>query len=166
MTTYRSPVYVFSIADQVGAVAANNFVTLMNPAGSGRVLALGGIFISSYSVGAATSTEPLRGHRITSSTGGTLAASTDVSKFSPGFPDAVAECRFGNPTIGGLGAAFFNSPPPIGTGAGTAFVHSVEAPPGAGVFVIPPGFGVVVRTAAGDIDQHFNISLAWAEVRP
>lgn len=158
-------VYLFSLADQVGAVAANNFLSLFNPVGSGKVTIAAGFFISSYSVGQATATEPLRGHRITSASGGTLANNaTDVAKFNNSSADTTMELRSANPTIGGLGPGFFNSPPPIGTGAGTAFVHEVEAPPGAGPFLVKPGEGLVVRTASGDIDQHFNLTIAWAEI--
>lgn len=156
-------VYLFSIADQLGTTAPNNLMTLLNPVGSGRNIIVAGFFISSYSVGAATSTEPLRGHRITAASGGTLANNaTDVVKFNTASRDPIPEVRFGNPTAT-PGAAIFNSPPPIGTGAGTAFVHSVEAPPGAGPFLCRPGEGVVVRTASGDIDQHFNLTIAWTE---
>lgn len=159
-----SGVYAFSLADQVGVVAANNFMTLFNPVGSGRVAIIGGFFISSCSVGQATATEPLRGWRISAASAGTLATnSTDVVKFNTSYRDSNMELRSANPTVT-LGVPFFNSPPPIGTGAGTAFVHSVEAPPGAGTFSVKPGEGVVVRTASGDVDQHFNMTIAWAEV--
>lgn len=157
-------VYVYSIANNPGAATANNFVSLFNPVSSTKVVLLAGIFISSYSVGAATSTEPLRGWRVSAASGGTLASNaTDVAKFNTAYPTAAPELRTANPTVT-LVNPFFNSPPPIGTGAGTAFVHSVEAPPGAGAFLIKPGEGVVVRTASGDVDQTFNISLAWGEI--
>lgn len=157
-------VYLYSIADQVGVLTANNFMSFFNPVGSGRNALVAGFFISSYSVGQATATEPLRGWRISDATAGTLATnSTDVVKFSTASRDSNMELRTLNPTVT-LVAPFFNSPPPVGTGAGTAFVHSVEAPPGAGTFLCRPGEGVVVRTASGDIDQHFNLTIAWGEV--
>lgn len=157
-------VYLYSIAAQTGVVAANNFVSLFNPGGSTKTVLLAGIFISSYSVGAATTIEPLRGWRISAASAGTLANNaTDVTKFNTAYPTAAPELRIGNPTVT-LTTPFFNSPPPIGTGAGTAFVHAVEAPPGAGAFFVKPGEGIVVRTASGDIDQTFNITLAWAEI--
>lgn len=159
-----SGVYAFSLADQVGVVAANNYISLFNPSGSGRLAIIAGFFISSYSVGQATATEPLRGWRISAASAGTLATnSTDVVKFNKLSRDTNMELRSANPTVT-LEAPFFNSPPPIGTGAGTAFVHSVEAPPGAGSFLCAPGQGVVVRTASGDVDQHFNMTIAWGEV--
>lgn len=157
-------VYVYSIAAQAGVAAANNFVSLFNPGASTKNVLLAGIFISSYSVGAATAIEPLRGWRISAASAGTLATnSTDVAKFNTAYPTAAPELRISNPTVT-LVNPFFNSPPPIGTGAGTAFVHAVEAPPGAGAFLIKPGEGIVVRTASGDVDQTFNISLAWGEL--
>ena len=163
MTVYRPPAYILSRADIAGAAGALNFMTLLNPAGSGKVIVLGAVFLSSYSVGAATATEPIRGHRITAHSGGTLADNaTEVARFSTSQPVPVAEIRYGNPTAT-PGVAFFNSPPPIGQAAGTAFVHEVDVPPGAPQFILLPGEGVVVRTASGDIDQHFNVSIAWLE---
>jgi len=157
-------VYLYSLADQPGVVAANNFVSLFNPVGSGKLAIIAGFFISSYSVGQATATAPLRGWRITAASGGTLATnSTDVAKFNTSFPNTTMELRNSNPTVTKT-TAFFNSPPPIGTGAGTAFVHAVEAPPGAGTFLCKAGEGVVVSTDSGDVDQHFNMTIAWAEI--
>lgn len=157
-------VYLYSIAAQPGVAAANNFVSLFNPAASTKLVLLAGIFISSYSVGAATSVEPLRGWRVSAASGGVLANNaTDVAKFNTSYPTAAPELRTANPTVT-LVNPFFNSPPPIGTGAGTAFVHAVEAPPGAGAFFVKPGEGIVVRTASGDVDQTFNITLAWGEL--
>lgn len=163
MTVYRPPTYVLSRADISGTVAALNFMTLLNPAGSGKVIVLGAVFLSSYSVGAATVTEPIRGHRISAHSGGTLADNaTEVARFSTSQPVPVAQLRYGNPAVT-LGVPFFNSPPPVGQAAGTAFVHEVEVPAGAPPFLLLPGEGAVVRTAAGDIDQHFNITIAWSE---
>lgn len=163
MTAYRPPAYIMSRADISGTAGALNLISLMNPAGSGRVIAFAAAFLSSYSVGAASVTEPVRGHRISAHSGGVLADNaTEIARFSTSQPAPAAEVRYGNPTVT-LGAAFFNSPPPLGVAAGTAFVHEVDPPAGAPPFLLLPGEGVAVRVAAGDIDQHFNISIAWSE---
>lgn len=157
-------VYAFSVALQAGAVAANNFMSVFNPSGSGRFAVVGGLFFSSYGIGSTTASEPLRGHRITSASGGTLANnSTDMARYDSTYPVSFMEARTGNPTVT-LGAPFVNSPPPLGTGGiGTQFVHSMEPPLGSGGFVLRPGEGIVLRTAAGDVDQFWNITCVWAE---
>lgn len=159
-----SGVYLLSLAVQPGVVAANNFLTLFNPVGSSKVLSFGGIFLSSYGIGSVTATDPMRGFRITSHSGGTLAGAAEIAKFDTRMNNPTAELRYNNPTTSALGAALFNSPPPLGTGGIIAqFVHVVEAPPGAGTLSLLPGEGIVARTAAGDTDQLWNITMVWGE---
>lgn len=157
-------VYVFSIANVPGVALANNFVSLFNPLGSGKVLSLGGFFFSSTSAGAASETEPMRVFRITAASAGTLANNaTDVAKFQTAYPTPVAQIRTANPTVT-LGAPFVNSPPVITVGSGGTGVHEVPLPAGLGAFTLAPGEGVVIRTALGDTDQRWNITSVWAEV--
>lgn len=159
-----SGVYIFSVAVQPGVVAANNFVTLMNPVGNAKVVFFGGAFFSSYGTGTVTATDPMRGYRISSSSGGVAATAADIGKVDTLMPNATAELRTGNPTTSALGAALFNSPPPLGTGGIVPqFVHQVDLPPGAGPFTLRPGEGITLRTAAGDVDQFWNITLVWGE---
>lgn len=164
-----SGVYSYSLALQPGVVAANNFLTLMNPASSGLALVLGGAFFSSYGIGTTTATDPMRGFRITGHSGGTLVDPADVVKYDTRYSASAAELRFGTAVAvsGMANTAIFNSPPPLGTG-GTIpqFVHSVEPPPGSGGFLMLPGQGVTIRTAAGDVDQLWNITIVWGEGRP
>lgn len=157
-------VYTFSVALQSGVVAANNFLSLFNPSGSGKFLVVGGLFLSSYGIGSTTAPEPMRGYRTTAASAGTLANnSTDVVKYDTSYLTPIAEVRTLNPTVT-LGSPFFSSPPPLGTGGiGTQFVHSMEPPPGSGGFILRPGEGIVTRTAAGDIDQYWNITCVWGE---
>lgn len=156
-------VYVHSIANTPGVVAANNFLSIFNPLGSGKVLSIGGLFFSSTSAGAASETEPLRMHRISAASAGTLQPDSATVKFQTGQPDPVAEVRIGNPTVT-LGSPFVNSPPVITVGSGGTGVHEVPLPPGVGPFTCLPGEGVVARTAAGDTDQRWNITVLWAEI--
>lgn len=164
-----SGVYSYSLALQPGVVAANNFLTLMNPVGSTGALVLGGVFFSSYGIGTTTATDPMRGFRITGHSGGTLVDPADVVKYDTRYSTSTAELRFGTGvSVSGMAnTAIFNSPPPLGTG-GTIpqFVHAVEPPPGAGGFLILPGQGVTLRTAGGDVDQFWNITMVWGEGRP
>lgn len=155
-------VYVYSADEINGVAAANNYLSLFNPVGSGKSLYIGGIFISCVTAGGSTVTAPMRGYRITTATGGTLQAVSTIAKFITATPDPIAEVRLGNPTVT-LGAALFNSPPPLSAGNGTTPVHQVPIPPNSGPFSLAPGEGIVLRQTTGDVDLRWNLSIAWAE---
>ena len=165
MTVKLFPAYVYS-ADQITGVAtAYNYMALTNPSGSGKVILLGGVFISSTTTGAVGDPPPMRGYLATSVSGGTLAGSSAIAKINSAYSSPVGQIRTGNPTAT-LGAAWFNSPA-INTGASATapFVHQVPtALPGAGNIVLRPGESTVLRTATGDTDQMWNLSIAWLEV--
>lgn len=157
--------YVYSQAEVAGVVAANNFMTLTNPVGSGRTLLFAGAFISSYIVGdtAATITS-MRGYRASAVSGGTLQAASTVGKFRTSASDPIGQIRTGGVTAT-LGTALFNSPPFIGAAKGSSpFVHQVPVPAAGGPFTLMEGESLVMRTEAGDVDTRWNLSLAWAEV--
>lgn len=157
--------YSFSISDVAGVVAANNFVSLFNPVGSGKTFAFGGVFISSHVVNDVTTPSSMRGLRITAASGGTLATnSTDIAKFATSQPASVAQVRTANPTVT-VGPPFFNSPP-IESAAKTssATVQSVLLPPGSTPFTFAPGEGMVIQTTVGDVDQRWNITVVWNEI--
>jgi hypothetical protein len=159
--TYKG-VYVFSISDVAGVVAANNFLTLFNPVASGKTLIYGGTFISSYSVAAITLTaNSMRGFRVTAASAGSLQAASAISKFQTVFPNPAAEVRIGNPTVTAT-SAISSSPVQVGNGV-TGAVHAVLAPPGSGAFTMAEGEGLVVQTASGDVDTRWNLSIVWAE---
>lgn len=157
-------VYVWSGANFAGVAAANNFATLFNPVGSGKLISFGGAFVSMVTSAAASATAPMRGVRITAHSGGSLIASSAFGKFDSTYPNSIAEIRTGNPTIT-AGSFLWNTPPAVTTGAGGGqFIHTVNVPPGVGPFLLREGEGVCVQTAAGDTDQVWNISFAWAEI--
>lgn len=156
-------VYLFSVAEDPGIVAANNFASIFNPVGSGRLVFISALFFSCTSSSAAQETAPMRGFRITTATGGVLAAASSVCKFNSLYPDAAAEVRTGNPAVT-LGAAAFNFPPVITAGVGGSDIHDVTTPAGSPPFILREGEGIVIRTAAGDTDQRWNYTIAWAEV--
>jgi hypothetical protein len=162
--SYRG-VYDFGITDVIGIVAANNYMTIVNPVGSGRLVVPTGIFISCYIASGASSTRnSLQGLTATAVSGGTLASSSAITKFDSTYPNAVAEVRSGSVTAT-PGSNVFNSPPPIGPTAAT-YVHSVGygASTGAGGFFLRPGEGLVFRTATGNINQTWNMSITWGEI--
>jgi hypothetical protein len=156
--------YLFSIDDQPGVVAANNFVSLFNPVASGKFLYYLGAYVSTYVTGGGSTTrESMQGHAITAASAGTLQAASAIFKFDSTYANAGAEVRTGNPTVT-IGPNVFNSPPPINTSTGQ-YVHAI----GAGLLEfggpvkIRPGEGLVFTTDAGNTNQTWNISIAWAE---
>lgn len=155
-------VYLFSADEIPGVAAANNYLSLFNPVGSGKNLYAGGVFVSCVAAGGSTVTAPMRGFRITTATGGTLQAASTIAKFITANPDPVAEVRLGNPTTT-LGASLFNSPPPLSAGNGTTPVHQILIPPNSGPLLIAPGEGIALRQSTGDVDLRWNLSISWAE---
>jgi hypothetical protein len=166
-TSVRAPsikgVFDFSLANVAGVLAANNFLSLFNPVGSGKLVSFGSAFISSTAAGASAETEPMRGFRITTATGGTLQAASTIAKFITTDAAPVAEVRIGNPTVT-LGAALFNSPPVISATVGSTNVHVIPVPGGLAPFILAEGEGIVMRTNAGDVDQRWNLSIVWSEI--
>lgn len=163
MTVRPSPSYVFSQDAVVNVATANNYMSLFNPVGSGKLILIGGIFISSTLLTSSSITASLRGWRTTAASGGTLQLDSAITKAQMQFPDDIkAEVRTGNPTCTRT-TPFFNSPAPITDKA--APVHVVTVPPGTAPFSVPPGNGIVLRTEAGiGVGATWNLSVAWAEV--
>lgn len=156
--------YVFSEDETPGVVAANNFLALTNPTGSGRVILIAGVFLSNTTNGAVTDPKPMRGYFATTVSGGSLVSASAIGKVRSTMPDAVAEVRVGNPTAT-LGAAWFNSPATHASGAASSsFIHQVPATIPAGSITLLPGESTVLRTEGGDTDQEWNISIAWSEI--
>jgi len=168
VTVKRFPGYVFSQAQHAGTVAAHNHLALTNPAGSGKLIIAGGVFISSVIVGdIVTTAEPMRGWFATGVGGGTVEDVDAIGKVKSTLPDPAGVIRTDTVAITGtLGAAWFNSPPLIGASKGSApFVHQIPTTiPGSDTISLLPGESIVLRTEAGDVDQRWNLSIAWVEV--
>lgn len=161
-SNHRTGLHIFSLQRQDSLLAGKNFISLLNPAGSSKVLTLGGFFVSFFATVAGPA-YPMRGYRTTSEpSGGTLHTAADVCKFDTGIPDSVAVIRSNNPSTT-LGAPFFNSP--AGTVKDTiGGVHQVDAPSGFNPFVLRPGEGVVLRQDVGAVGHLWNVSVLWREV--
>ena len=156
--------YVYSDDEVPGVVAANNYVALTNPVGSGKIILVAGVFISSTTNGAVTNPPPLRGYLASGVSGGTLISASNIAKIRSTMPSPVGEIRIANPTAT-LAAGWFNSPAIHSTGAASApFVHQVPATIAAGSLTLLPGESTVLRTASGDTAQEWNISIAWSEL--
>lgn len=165
MTVRRFPGYVFSQAQHAGTVAAHNHVSLTNPAGSGKTILVGGVFVSQVAAGAISLVDPLRGWLATGVSGGTLEAASSIGKTKSTLPDPVGQIRTEGMSAT-LGAAWFNSPPLLAIGAASApFVHQIPTSiPGSDPITLMPGESTVLRTESGDTNQRWNISIAWTEV--
>lgn len=159
-----SGAYVASLTDVPGVVAANNYMSIENPTGGTKLIVLSGLFISTYSTAASSTRNSLQGFLATGLSGGTTIASSAISKFDSTTANATAVVRSGNPTAT-TGAVIFNSPPPIGTTT-SQYVHSVGngGSSAAGGLILRPGEGLVMRTAAGNTNQTWNISIEWMEI--
>lgn len=157
--------YVFSQAQHAGTVAAHNHLALTNPAGSGKTIVLAGVFVSQVIVGDIPATaDPLRGYLATNVTGGVLEPSSSIGRIRSNMPSPVGEIRTEGMTAT-LGAAWFNSPPLIGASKGSSpFVHQIPAAVAAGALTLLPGESTVLRTESGDVDQRWNLSIAWSEL--
>lgn len=154
--------YVYSRAQVAGVAAANNFLSLTNPSGSGRTVVVAGVFISSTIVGDIASTvDPMRGY-LASAVTGTVEAVATIGKIRSTMPNPVGEIRLA--PAGTLAAAWFNSPPVLGVAKqASPFVHQVPATVPAGALTLLPGESTIIRTESGDIDQRWNVSIAWGE---
>lgn len=163
-TTHTTALYIFSRQREDSTVAVRNFISLWNPAGSGKVMSLGGIFVSFMATVAAPA-YPIRGYRVTAQpTGGTLAASSEICAFDNKVFMPAAEIRYANPTVTGIDGAFFNSPP--GTVKDTiGEIQQIDAPSGFNPFLVRPGEGVVIRQDVGAVGHFWNLSILWRELK-
>lgn len=157
--------YVYSRAQTPGVVGPNNFLALFNPLGSGRSITVAGVFISSTIVGDIVATvDPMRGWLATLISGGTLEAVGTIGKVRSTMPNPVGQVYINNPAAT-LGASWFNSPPVLGVAKqASPFVHQIPAAVAGGSITLLPGEGTVIRTESGDVDQRWNVSIAWSEV--
>jgi hypothetical protein len=156
--------YLHGMADVPGVVTANNFLSIFNPVGSGKTVIFYQLILTPWATGAATVTTSMNIFRTTAASAGTLIAASAVNRFVTTDPSPVAQVRVGNPTVTTVGTTLLGLPPAVTTaGAGVGASNSVAIPSGAG-FICLPGEGVVYSTAAGDVDQLWNINVTWAEL--
>ena len=156
--------YLHGMADVPGVVLGNSFLSIFNPVGSGKTVIFYQLILSPWATGAATVTTSMNIFRTTAASAGTLIAASAVNRFVTSDPNPVAQVRVGNPTVTAVGTTLLGLPPAVTTvGAGVGATSSVSVPSGAG-FVCQPGEGVVYTTAAGDVDQLWNINVTWAEL--
>ena len=156
--------YLHGMSDVPGVVAANNFLSIFNPVGSGKTVIFYQLILSPGTSGATTVTNSMNIFRTTAASGGTLIAAASVNRFLTADANPVAEVRVGNPTTTNVGTTLLGLPPgKEAVGIGSPSAQNVAVPSGAG-FVCLPGEGVVYNTAAGSTAQLWNINVTWAEL--
>lgn len=161
MSLYRSPRYRFTMTAS-GVVAANNFLTITNPAASGLKFVLLGLRVRCNAVGAVSAMPPMILSRASAVSGGSLVTnSTGVAHFRTAGPESAAEVRTGNPTAT-AGQPVLSASSIESTGAGTA-AASDFSDIADDDFELLEGESVLFRTASGDVDQRWLIGISWKE---
>lgn len=164
MTVNRFPVYGVTAVNVPGVVAANTYLTVFNPVGSGVVITPIRAEVQCLTIAAALDPSYMQASLITSSTGGTLVAATDVNKFDEvHYPDPEGEVRIGNPTVTIRHPyALATWPPVVSTGEGNTGA-AVMALTGAGQFFYE-GEGFAYHADGGDVDQSWSFHFVWGEI--
>ena len=156
--------YTFAIADTAGVSgAANVFISVFNAANSVKVIGMLALNIESYAVGAASVGSSMCVYRTTAASGGSLISASAVHKLDTLHPNPVAEIRIENPSITVSGNTIRGFAPAVTSGVGGGAAISA-APPGSAPFLLYPGQGLAFRTADGDVDHRWNMSVVWTEV--
>lgn len=159
-----STFYVTGIVDAAGVVAANNFLSIFNPSGSGKTIVFYSVDLKAYAIATTSGESSMKVFRTTAASGGTLKAAGDIHKILTASGNSIAEVRTGNPsvTLGVNGVYLFSWPPSVTASSGGTVASNAVAPaPG---FVCLPGEGIVFSTSGGDTDMRWGIDVTWAEV--
>jgi len=155
--------YTTLVSEVAGTVAAQNLLSVFNPSGSGKTMVFYQFVAYPYAGAAATATNSVNVFRTTAASGGSLRAAADINKFITTQPNSIAEVRTGNPTTTNGNVPIISIPPALtSAGSGISGTNTLVPPTGA-AFVCLPGEGVVVRVAAGDVDQLFDLGFTWSE---
>jgi hypothetical protein len=156
-------VYVFALADAAGVVAANNFMSLLNPVGSGRNISFSFSSTASYVATTAIVAASMGLYRITTATGGVDSSAT-IAKLATAYSAPVGVVRTGNPTVT-LGNLLNTVAPPLSAGSFTSGdAITINASSVANTLILAPGEGIAFRTTSGDVNQRWNLTIAWAEI--
>lgn len=155
-------VYVYSLIDTPGVVAANNYVSIFVPSTSNRLATLVLSNTVNYAIGSSSTAQSMNIQRCSAASGGTLIAASNIDRFLSTDEDPAAQIRIGNPTTTLVQQPLVGYPPPFATGAGGGASSVQTSPPGAS-FNLLPGEGLVWYTNSGNTNQVWNIQFAWVE---
>lgn len=164
-TAIVGSIYTTLIRNTLGVVAANNFLSVFNPVGSGKNLVVAQFVCFPYATAAATPTDNMEVWRTSAASVGTLLAAANIGKFDTAQANSVAEVRTGNPTTTLVGTVPVLAVPPAVTSAAGGVSSTVSIiPPSGSLFTCRPGEGVVARTPAGSVGQTWSLGFSWAEI--
>ncbi len=159
-------VYSFCTQDVAGVAAANNFLSLFNPAASTKTVKVFRIQYNAYAVALTVAKNSMHIGRVTAASAGTLQAASAICFHKTSFPNPTSEVRTGNPTVTAT-AEWLGYPPPViitaaGSDSPAAFEWSADNTDE--LLTLAAGEGVVFRcTVAGDVDETYNIKIGWME---
>jgi hypothetical protein len=153
-------VYFHALVDVPGVAASNNYLSVLNPSGSGKIAIALGFICGSYSVNTVTAPAAMAAFRISAHSAGTDVTAATVNRFATAFPNPVSQVKTGNPTITTTSSAMIGIPPTVGTNAQNG--QTVSPTPGAS-FVFLPGEGIAFQTATSDTDIRWQMQYIWAE---
>jgi hypothetical protein len=158
-------IYTTLIEDVTGVVAANNFLSIFNPLGSGKSLVIAQFTCFPYATAAAAPTVNMDVFRTSAASAGTLLAAANISKFDTTQANSIAEVRTGNPTVTTVGTVpVVAVPPAITAAAGGVSSTVIIVPPSGALFLVRPGEGIVARTASGSVGQKWSLGFSWSEI--
>lgn len=152
--------FTFNLPDVTGVVAANNYLSLFNPIGSGKTIVIYRATITPWTTAASNTFVSMQALRVTAASGGSLQT---PNKFMSSQAASIAEVRTSNPTVTTTGNTIFSAAPPLSAGAQGATAQLVTEIPSGATFVLAPGEGIVAQTSSGNTGQKWNFSLTWLE---
>ncbi|SRR6266705_6876549 len=155
--------YITALADIPGVVAANNFLSIFNPLGSGKTITMYALSIVPWATAATSITVSMNIFRISAASAGSLVAAANIGKFTSSSPNAIAEVRSTNPTVTTTGLTLGGVPPADTSSGSGASPTGSGAAPSAASFMLLPGEGLVMKTASGSVAQLWNFDMIWAE---
>ncbi|MBI5734051.1 MAG: DUF2341 domain-containing protein [Candidatus Kerfeldbacteria bacterium] len=160
--------YLINIGPITGSTAAGYvYATIMNPVGSGKTLSVSRLRIASDAVNTATF-QSLTVRRISSSTGGTLIATSDIPKKNTDSNDSVALIRHTGvtPTFSMATTTASRIATIVGAGAvGVSDSVSDQSFQDAENIILQPGEGLAYyQEAAGSANQRVRMYLEWTEL--
>lgn len=155
--------YSYTMIDVPGVVATNNFVSILNPANSTRVMAFVNLIANAYATTTSQTAASMGIYKATNVSGGTV-DSTNIARFNTQLTTSVAEVRIGNPTLTRNKLVLY-IPPPIssGTGVTTSTSELVTPVSVTNTLLLYPGEALCATTLSGNTNQVWNLNFAWVE---
>ncbi|MFA5797010.1 MAG: LamG-like jellyroll fold domain-containing protein [Candidatus Woesearchaeota archaeon] len=146
-----------------------NYTSFFNPALSNVTAIVTKIFMDIDTAGTAVYI-PFTIRRITSASGGTSIAQSDIPKKNTGSNVSIMEWRYANPTVAYVGSSnarieSVQSPGALGTAVAPQLTGWQDDIFTKEPYVIKPGEGLTLyQEAAGDVDFRVKFMLVWKEI--